>query len=281
VNVQASGRFIELPPHVLSSSQGEKGMKLFHMVSRGYSFALIQFTILASLGINVQAAGDQPIERRGASRASVVTSARMPYLAITPANFRGQTRWPLIIFLHGSDQRGTDLNVLKLSGPVKYALNNPGFPFVVVAPQLAPGKIWNGELVARFANQLISRFRIDPARIYLTGVSTGGYGVWSAALQHPERWAAVVPVAGGGNTVIPKHAEGAQLSALQSLGVWAFHGGSDSIVDPSESQRMVSELQRIGAGDVRVTVFPGAPHDVWNQVFDDPSIYSWLLGHQR
>lgn len=237
--------------------------------------------LLVLVAFAARAAEAEPVERRGASRVSAAVSARLPYLAVTPANFRSQARWPLIIFLHGSDQRGNDLNVLKAAGPVKHALSDASFPFVVVAPQLAPGKIWNGEIVARFAQQVISRFRVDPRRIYLTGLSTGGYGAWDAAMAHPERWAAVVPVAGGGSTVIPKHAEGDQLNALRSLGVWAFHGGSDSVVDPSESQRMVSELQRVGASDVRLTIFPGASHDVWSQVYDDPAVYAWLLQHQR
>lgn len=226
-------------------------------------------------------AGGQQAERKGVSRVTAVTSVRMPYLAITPANFRSQRRWPLILSLHGSEQRGNDLNLLKVNGPPKYALNHPDFPFVVVAPQLAPGKIWNADAVAGLARQLIARFKIDPARIYLTGLSTGGYGVWDAAMKYPERFAAVAPVSGGGSTVIPKHAEGAQLDALRSLGVWAFHGGSDSVVDPGESQRMVGELQRIGAGDVRLTIYPGAPHDIWNQVYDSPALYDWFLQHQR
>lgn len=228
-----------------------------------------------------RAADEQPVERKGVGHVTVVTSARLPYLAIVPAAFRSQARWPLILFLHGSDQRGTDLNLLKLNGPPKHALNTPGFPFVVVAPQLPLGKTWNGDAVAGFVKRVISRFHIDSSRIYLTGLSTGGYGVWSAALQHPERFAAVAPVSGGGSTEIPKHAEGAQLAALQSLGVWAFHGGSDSTVDPSESQRMIGELQRIGVSDVRLTIFPGAPHDIWNQVYDDPAIYDWFLAHHR
>jgi predicted peptidase len=241
-----------------------------------------QLTIAFLLSVPpTRGADEQPAERKGVGRVTVVTSARLPYLAIVPVGFRNQSRWPLILFLHGSEQRGTDLNLLKLNGPPKYALNNPGFAFVVVAPQLPLGKVWNGDAVAGLVKQLIARFRIDPARVYLTGLSTGGYGVWSAAMEHPERFAAIAPVAGGGNTVIPKHAEGAQLAALQSLGVWAFHGGSDSIVDPNESQRMVAELQRIGAGDVRLTIFPGAPHDIWSRVYDDPALYGWLLAHHR
>jgi predicted peptidase len=257
-------------------------MNSFHNLRRPAPGTLARIVVVAFVLIQTsRAADEQPAERKGVGRVSVVTSARLPYLAITPAGFRTQSRWPLILFLHGSEQRGNDLNLLKLNGVPKYALNSPAFPFVVVAPQLPLGRIWDGDAVSGLVKQLIARFRIDATRVYLTGLSTGGYGVWSAAMKHPERFAAVVPVSGGGNTVIPKHAEGAQLSALRSLGVWAFHGGSDSLVDPGESQRMVAELQRIGAADVRVTVFPGAPHDIWSRVYDDPALYGWLLLHHR
>jgi predicted peptidase len=243
---------------------------------------LIHTSVLLFLSVQILfAADDQPAERKGVSRVTVVSSTRLPYLAITPVGFRSQRGWPLILFLHGSEQRGTDLNLVKLNGPPKYALNHPDFPFVVVAPQLAEGKIWNADAVAGLVKQLIPRFKIDSSRIYLTGLSTGGYGTWDTAVKYPERFAAVAPVSGGGNTVILKHAEGAQLDALRALSVWAFHGGSDSIVDPSESQRMIAELQRIGAGDVRVTIYPGAPHDIWNQVYDTPALYDWFLQHQR
>jgi predicted peptidase len=256
-------------------------MKSFDRESR-LPKLIVQVVFAAFLGIqSIQAADQPPAERKGVGRVTVVTSARLPYLAITPAGFRTQSRWPLILFLHGSEQRGNDLNLLKLNGAPNHALNSPGFPFVVVAPQLPLGKIWDGDAVSVLVKQLIARFRIDATRVYLTGLSTGGYGVWSAAMKHPERFAAVVPVSGGGNTVIPKHAEGAQLLALRSLGVWAFHGGSDSLVDPGESQRMVAELQRIGAPDVRLTIFPSAPHDIWSRVYDDPALYDWLLLHHR
>ena len=125
------------------------------------------------------------------------------------------------------------------------------------------------------------RFRADPARVYLTGISMGGYGTWDAGIAKPEQFAAIVPVSGGGDTLILKHAEGAKLEALRGLAIWAFHGGSDGSVDPYESQRMADEFRAIGARDVNVTVFPGAPHDIWDSVYGDPALYDWLLQHNR
>lgn len=228
------------------------------------------------------AAEPQQMERKGVAFARVTSAARYPYLAITPANFQDRTlRWPLIVFLHGGDQSGSDLNLVKANGPPRYALSHSDFPFVVVAPQLPAGQLWEPAGVIGVVKQAIARFRIDAGQVYLTGLSTGGYGTWKTALQYPERFAAVAPVAGGGSTEILKHAEGARLQALQTLPVWAFHGGSDGMIAPSESQRMVAEFQAIGNPNARVTIFPGAPHDIWANVYDDPAFYNWLLQFRR
>jgi predicted peptidase len=224
----------------------------------------------------------QQLERKGVALTRVVAAARYPYLVITPTNFQDRTlRWPLIVFLHGGDQSGSDLNLVKANGPPRYALSHSDFPFVVVAPQLPAGHLWEPAAVVGVVKQVVSRFRIDAGQVYLTGLSTGGYGTWKTALQYPERFAAVAPVAGGGSTEILKHAEGQQLQFLRTLPIWAFHGGSDGLIAPNESERMVSEFQAIGNPAARVTIFPGAPHDIWNNVYDDPAFYQWLLQYRR
>jgi predicted peptidase len=228
------------------------------------------------------AAEPRQLERKGVSLTRVVTAARLPYLVITPMNYQDRTvHWPLIVFLHGGDQSGTDLNLVKVNGPPRYALANPDFPFVVVAPQLQVGKLWEPAAVVGVVKQVLARYRIDSSQVYLTGLSTGGYGTWKTLLEYPERFAAAAPVAGGGSTEIVKHAEGARLQALHSLPVWAFHGGSDGLISPSESQRMITELQSIGNSQARVTIFSGAPHDIWSRVYDDPAFYQWLLQQRR
>ena len=253
------------------------------MASRKVFFCAIAMSLFCRIAIPAAfSAEPQQLERKGVSLTRVVAAARYPYLAITPANFQDRTvRWPLIVFLHGGDQSGTDLNLVKANGPPRYALAHSDFPFVVVAPQLPVGQLWEPTGIVGLIKQVIPRFRIDPGQVYLTGLSTGGYGTWKTALQYPERFAAVAPVAGGGSTEILKHAEGLHLQALRSLPVWAFHGGSDGLIAPNESQRMVSEFQAIGNPGARITIFPGAPHDIWNNVYDDPAFYDWLLQHRR
>jgi predicted peptidase len=220
--------------------------------------------------------------RKGIMRVRQLTSAQYPYLAILPADFNqpGQ-KWPLIVFLHGGDQRGRNFDLLKVNGPPRTALRETDFPFVVVAPQLAEGKLWEPDAVASFVKRIIPRFRIDASRVYLTGLSTGGYGTWAAGLKYPERFAAIVPVAGGGDTVYLKHAEGVYHEHLKGLGVWAFHGGADPVIDASESTRLVDELRSLGVRDARATIYGGVGHDIWDRVYDDPALYEWLLSKQR
>jgi predicted peptidase len=241
--------------------------------------ALIASTLL--LSITSTHGATSVALRSGVLRVRQATATSLPYLAITPAGYQTNRSWPVIIYLHGGDQRGYDREMLKLNGPVRTALNDPDFPFVVIAPQLPPGKIWEAEAVAAFVRRVLPRFRVDRTRVYLTGLSTGGYGTWAAGLKYPELFAAIVPVAGGGDTVHIKHSEGVHLQSLQSLPVWAFHGGSDSVVSADETRRLVSELQAVGARDVRATIFPGTGHDIWNRVYDDPALYRWLLEQHR
>jgi predicted peptidase len=107
----------------------------------------------------------------------------------------------------------------------------------------------------------------------------GGYGSWELAVKHPERFAAVAPICGGGErirTLLP-----AQREALKTLGVWAFHGGKDSVVVPAESERMVEAFKKAGNESVKHTVYPEAGHDSWTQAYNDPAFFDWLLQHSR
>jgi predicted peptidase len=100
-------------------------------------------------------------------------------------------------------------------------------------------------------------------------------------MTHPERFAAIVPICGGGNLINVLLVSKEQATSLKSLGVWAFHGGKDPVVPPEESQRMVDVLEKAGASDVKLTVYPDAGHDSWTETYNNPELYQWLLSHQR
>jgi predicted peptidase len=130
-------------------------------------------------------------------------------------------------------------------------------------------------------DDVTSRYNVDSKRVYLTGLSMGGYGTWSLASTHPERFAAVVPICGGGETIHVLLANPAKVQSIQSLGVWAFHGAKDPVVPLSESERMIGAFKKAGCKEVELTVYPNAQHDSWTEAYNNPRLYDWLLEHAR
>ncbi len=130
-------------------------------------------------------------------------------------------------------------------------------------------------------DDITAKYAVDTNRVYLTGLSMGGYGTWDLGLAYPERFAAIVPICGGGqliSVILPSREKG---PALKTLGVWAFHGGKDPVVPLEESQRMVAALKKAGVQDVKLTVYPKAGHDSWTEAYNNPELYQWLLEHHR
>jgi len=126
------------------------------------------------------------------------------------------------------------------------------------------------------------KFAVDTNRVYLTGLSMGGYGTWSLALAHPEKFAAIAPICGGGQVIdIILASYGKPANPLKNISVWAFHGAKDPVVPLEESERMIAALKKIGAKDVKLTVYPEAEHDSWTEAYNNPELYEWLLTHLR
>jgi predicted peptidase len=214
----------------------------------------------------------------------IVQKVRMNYLLHLPAGYRssrGKT-WPLLVFLHGSGEKGTNVALVKKHGPPKMVDARPDFPFILLSPQSPPGQSWwLDDAVLALINDVASRHRVDRQRIYLTGLSMGGYGTWSLATSHPEVFAAVAPICGGGDPDDVARMHQAKRGAFESLGVWAFHGAKDKVVPLSESQDMVDAFKKAGCGDIQLTVFPEAAHDSWTEAYNSPKLYEWFLQHRR
>jgi len=186
--------------------------------------------------------------------------------------------WPLILFLHGAGERGSDVWKVTKHGPPKIDTEQANFPFIVVSPQCPEGKIWSNDLLLALLDELENQYAVDTRRVYLTGISMGGFGTWSLGLSHPERFAAIAPICGGGEFITPYLAD---KSKLTSLPVWAFHGGRDPVVPLEESQRMVGSLKKLGVREVKFTVYPEAQHDCWTQTYSHPELFEWFLRHSR
>jgi predicted peptidase len=152
------------------------------------------------------------------------------------------------------------------------------FPFIVVSPQCPDGKIWSDDLLLGLLDEIERNYAVDTRRVYLTGLSMGGFGTWSLGLSHPEKFAAIAPICGGGNLITPLLADKSQLSTLP---VWAFHGAKDPVVPVEESQRMVDLLKKSGVKEVKLTIYPEAQHDSWTQTYANPELFAWFLEHSR
>jgi predicted peptidase len=208
---------------------------------------------------------------------------KLSYLLFLPEGYtaKSEKRWPLILFLHGSGERGTNVWKVATHGPPKIVTSRPDFPFIVLSPQCPEHQAWSKDVLLALLDEITATYAVDTRRIYLTGLSMGGYGTWDLGLTYPEKFAAIVPICGGGELMTLSLASHEKGPALKTLGVWAFHGGKDPVVPLDESQRMVDALKKKGVQDVKLTVYPEAPHDSWTEAYNDPQLYEWLLKHER
>jgi predicted peptidase len=219
----------------------------------------------------------QTAETFSLERKQVLTA---DYLLFLPPGYAASSekRWPLILFLHGAGERGTNVWLVAKHGPPKEAGQNPGLPFIIVSPQCPTGTIWSDDLVLALLTDVEKKYPVDKHRVYLTGLSMGGFGTWSLGLNHPELFAAIAPVCGGGNFITPLLAD---KSALTNLPIWAFHGAKDPVVPVEESERMVNYMRKLGVKEVKLTIYPDAQHDCWTQTYANPELFGWFLQHSR
>ncbi len=204
----------------------------------------------------------------------MVCSQELPHLLFLPQAYEAEParQWPLILFLHGAAERGNDLSKVRKHGLPKLTEENPHFPFIVLSPQCPAGTYWPHHVDA--LNALLDRtceqYRVDCGRVYLTGMSMGGYGTFYLSMAYPGRFAALAPICGGGDP--------SKVSRIKHLPIWVFHGARDNVVPIEESEIMVAALRRAGA-DVQFTVYPHAAHDAWTETYNNPELYEWFLRH--
>lgn len=179
---------------------------------------------------------------------------------------------PLIIYLHGSSRRGRDIEAVKANGLPPILDREIDFEFVIASLQALshfPWQAsWRPDDLILLLDYLLENYRIDPDRVFLTGLSMGGYGTWACIAKYPDRFAAAIPICGGGD---PEWGE-----KIGNLPVWAFHGDEDYIVPVARSIEMVNAIQNAG-GNARLTRYPNVGHDSYTQTYNNPAIYQWLL----
>jgi predicted peptidase len=202
----------------------------------------------------------------------ITVKVKLKYLLALPEGYDSSSKsWPLVLFLHGAGESGNDLAMVKKNGPPKLVDKGKTFPFILVSPQ-SPGRGWNPDTLDALLDDVISKYRVDKDRVYLTGLSMGGFGTWALAAAHPEKFAAIAPICGGGNAK--------DASKLKDLPIWVFHGAKDKTVPIARSEEMVKAIKDAG-GDPKFTVYPDAGHDSWTASYDNPELYEWLLAQKR
>jgi poly(3-hydroxybutyrate) depolymerase len=252
---------------------------------------VVQALALASLSLSALAAPRHQ-DTGFLNREVSVNGAPHRYVVYLPENWNAHQRWPVILFLHGSGERGSEgMDETQIGLPQAIRLHPERWPFVVVMPQVPFGHHhWTDPdmmVVAISAlNAEVNEFHGDPDRVYLTGISLGGYGVWEMARTWPHRFAALVPVAGGVfwsyqpsrwhllDTLPAEYAH-----AIGRTPVWIFHGADDPIVTPRQSRILFQALKASG-GNVRYWEYAGIRHSVWDRAYAQPELPRWLLAQR-
>jgi predicted esterase len=195
------------------------------------------------------------------------------YLLYIPKTYHSDqtARWPLLFFLHGAGERGDDLQLVKIHGPPKLLEAGKELPFIVVSPQVPMNERWLPDLVVSLLKDIIEKYRVDEDRVYLTGLSMGGYGTWETVMKYPELFAAIAPICGGGD---PSTAW-----KIRYTPTWIFHGAKDSVVSIRNSEVMSDALTQFR--NVQFTVYPEAEHDSWTETYGNDELYQWFLNHKR
>ncbi len=199
--------------------------------------------------------------------------SKLGYLLYLPENYgQPNERYPLLLFLHGSGERGQEISLVKKHGPPKLLGQGRHMPFVVVSPQCPDKQSWNTPMLLGLLDDLGSKYTLDSARIYVTGLSMGGFGTWALVAAAPDRFAAAVPICG--------HADPWMAGPASRLPVWIVVGDRDNQLLAANSVGMANSLQARGA-DVKFTVMHGIGHDSWTQTYATPELYEWMLRHRK
>ena len=268
---------------------------------------LAKFGIMVAAISAVMGAAPEPAlaaETGFLQRSVTLDGVSYRYQVHVPADHSPARAWPVLLFLHGAGERGDDGRVQAQVGLGAAIRAEPArFPMIVVMPQARRNTRWTGAMAAqalKALEQSMAEFNGDPQRVYLTGLSMGGQGVWFMAASHPNRFAAIVPICGfvGGTrdaAALGLHPEPAQAAdspeqlAADPFGafarrigkqpVWAFHGTADSVVPVAQTRQMVAAMRQ-GGGEVRYSEYAGVDHNSWDRAYAEPELVPWLLSHR-
>ena len=210
--------------------------------------------------------GDNPIDE---TKTEIVK-----YWVFIPTDESAKTDagFPLLLFLHGAGERGTNANLVTVHGPAKFCADPArakNWRFLTVSPQVKGNRFWSPAQLRKLLEKVCDEYPIDRSRVYVTGLSMGGFGTWGLVANSPDLIAAAAPLCGGYDV---KFAD-----KMTKTPIWAFHGTADGAVKYEYSRNLVDAVRAAGNTDVKFTTYPGAGHDVWTRTYDNPELYDWLL----
>lgn len=240
---------------------------------RGAALLLAMCCLVFALPASSPAADEAQPGVQTAQTAQLEVPAEMSLLLTLPENYEQQDKWPLLLFLHGAGERGSDLKKVTIHGPpMLIATGKKKFPAIVASPQCPAGKRWQAVTLLALIDHLSEKYKVDQDRIYVTGLSMGGFGTWALAAYAPHRLAAIAPICGGGERYWARD--------VKHLPIWAFHGGKDTAVPVERSQAMIDAITKAG-GSPMLTIYPEAGHNSWTATYDNPEFYKWLFSQKR
>ena len=253
------------------------------------SLIYILFSVVVAASLMAAPAEARKTETGFLDRTVTVAGTEYKYQVFVPDNWTKKTKWPVILFLHGAGERGDD-GLIQTEVGIGTAIRRyrSRFPAVIVMPQCRRNDWWAESNMADVAMATLAQaqkeFHGDPTRIYLTGLSMGGYGTWYLAGKYPGKFAAIAPICGG--ILVPDMARqqsaddnSPYTEAAKKIGktpVWIFHGGDDPVVPVTESRRMDEAMKALG-GEVHYTEYPGVGHNSWEKAYAEPDFISWML----
>lgn len=199
------------------------------------------------------------------------------YLLTLPEGYdpKGSKVWPLLVFLHGAGERGENLELLKKHGPPKLIAAGRKFEAIVACPQVTDGDKWNPHGVKGLVDAIKKDHKVDASRVYLTGISMGGFGTFDTITEYPDVFAAAIPICGGAGVGVVK------FGALKNFPIWIFHGTKDQAVPVTYSESAYAWFKRVGSPNAKITIYPEASHDCWTETYNNPEVWKWLFEQKR
>ncbi len=245
-------------------------------------FAMLMCVLALGTLVGCQAvdgkSGGVSMERGVLLRTVNLGGVERKYAVFVPREYDATKAWPVIVFLNGMGECGEDGQKQLAVGLMPAVLaNSAAWPFIVVCPQKPIAKtqwIDHDDLVMATLAEAKREFKVDEDRVYLTGLSQGGAGTWAIGAKHADVFAALAPICGYGDFTE------AEAGKLKHMPIWAFHGGKDDVVPPRKSEVLVESVTAAG-GSPKLTVFPNANHNSWDEAYRTQKLGEWILKQSR